>query len=215
MFKLSAEDIAHQSFERCFRGYDADQVEEFLRVVAREWNHMRSELERLREEAESREEELEEYREREESLQDALEAAKQVADDIREKAERDAELTIADAEVEADRILSNVEQEVESLQADIQRLRNQRTEYRAELRSLLNSHMEMLDRMEEPPARESISRSPSVGSADAVDADGPAPDEHTQEDQPASSADERSAERDSGNSEPPDGSAEFESASAH
>lgn len=209
MFKLSAEDIAHQSFETCFRGYDPDQVEEFLRVVAREWKHMRSELERVREEAADREEELEEYRDREESLHEALETAKQVADDIREKAEREAELKIADAEVEADRILSDVEQEVESLQADIERLRQQRKKYRAELRSLLNSHLEMLDRMEDPPSRESISRSPSVGPADVAEADASDPEDA---DDGAEPEREEASDEGSETSEPADRSAEFESA---
>jgi len=163
MLKFSAEDIANQTFEKSFRGYDPDQVEEFLRIVAREWEHLRSELERAREEASERSDELEEYREREKSLQDALETAQSAADDIREKAEREAELKIADAEVEADRILSSVEQEVQELQEDIRRLREQRNQYEAELRSLLESHLEMVERMENTEFGAAISRSPSVG----------------------------------------------------
>lgn len=161
MFKLSAEDIVNQSFQRCFRGYDPDQVEEFLMVVAREWEHMRSELERAKTELAERSEELDEYREREETLQESLEMAKRVSDEIKEEAERKAELKLADAEIEADRILSSVEDEVQALREDIYQLKQQRRRYAAELRSLLTSHLEILERMEEEPSyEERIPRAP-------------------------------------------------------
>ncbi|MFB6352034.1 MAG: DivIVA domain-containing protein [Bradymonadaceae bacterium] len=162
MLKLSAEDIANQSFQRCFRGYDPDQVEEFLEAVAREWEHLVSLVKQARERAAERADELEEYKDREESLQDALEMAKKVSDEIKEKAEREAELKIADAEVEADRILAEVEEEVASLREDIQSLKKQRNRYKAELRSLVNNHLEMIDRMDDEPSFEGeISRSPT------------------------------------------------------
>jgi cell division initiation protein len=166
MLKLSAEDIANQSFEKCFRGYSPEQVEEFLEVVAREWEHLRSALEQARQEVEEKQEKLEEYREREKSLQESLEMAKRVSDEIKEKAEREAELKIADAEVEAERILAGVEDDVASLQEDIHALRQQRNRYEAEFRSLLSSHQEMLDRMSGKDQPSGIPRAPSSASPD-------------------------------------------------
>jgi len=169
MFKLSAEDIVNQSFERRFRGYDPDQVEEFLTVIAREWEHMRAELERAQDEAAEKADELREYKNREQSLQDALEMTKRVSEEIKEKAEKEAELTVADAEVEADRILSRVEDEVAELRQDIHALKQQRNRYKAQLRSLLNSHMEMLDGMDGESFDEKIPRAPRPAAPDERD----------------------------------------------
>lgn len=170
MFKLSADDIVNQGFERRFRGYAPEQVEEFLEVIAREWEHMRAELERARDDARQKEASLQEYKAREESLHDALQMAKRVSDEIKEKAEREAELTIADAEVEADRILAGVEDEVASLREDIYALKQQRDRYKAELRSLLNSHLEMLERVDDTDVEERIARAPRAADPDELDA---------------------------------------------
>lgn len=198
MFKLSAEDIVNQSFQRCFRGYDPDQVEEFLMVVAREWEHMRSELERAKEELTDRSDELDEYREREETLQESLEMAKRVSDEIKEEAERKAELKIADAEIEADRILSGVEDEVQALREDIYQLKQQRRRYAAELRSLLTSHLEILERMEEESSYdERISRAPRPVVAE--EAEGPIEEEaDARENAPADAEGDRTGGEESG-----------------
>lgn len=194
MLKLSADDIANQTFQKCFRGYDPEQVEEFLEVVAREWEQLVSLVKQAREEAADTADELEEYKDREQSLQDALEMAKKVSDEIKEKAEREAELKIADAEVEADRILADVEEEVASLREDIQSLKKQRNRYKAELRSLITSHLEMLERMDddEVDVEQSISRSPTPATPEeAVEA---IEDEDIESSEPAPESDDHSPE---------------------
>lgn len=161
MYKLSAEDIVNQTFERCFRGYDPDQVEEFLVAVAREWEHLRNELEKAREEADEKSRKLEEYEQRQDSLQEALEMAKRVSDEIKEKAEREAELTVADAEVEADRIVSRAEDRVGELREEIAALKKQRRRYAAELKSVIRSHLEFVERIEEDDSESVIRRAPT------------------------------------------------------
>src|SRR6056297_2853716 len=112
MLKFSAEDIANQTFESRFRGYDRRQVEEFLQGVSREFDHLATEFKQARAELQEHKQELKEYRRREKSLHDALNMAKQVGEEIKEQANRDAELTIADAELKAEKILSGVQNRV-------------------------------------------------------------------------------------------------------
>ncbi len=156
MLKFSSDDIAQQTFERRFRGYDVDQVEEFLDTVARHWERLVSELKQTRRELEEANERIDEYRDREQSLQDSLEMAKNVADEVKQKAERDAELTVADAELEAERILAKAEKQATKLREDIYQLKQQRVRYRAELKSLISSHLEMVDEIETPDDVEEV-----------------------------------------------------------
>lgn len=161
-FKFSAEDIANQTFESRFRGYDRQQVEEFLNVLSREYDHMVTELKQARQELKEHKQELREYRRREKSLHDALNMAKQVGEEIKQQAERDAELTIADAELRADKMLSGVQNRVTAMREELFGLQQQRVRCETELRNVLESHIKMLDllSMPEGEGRSSISRAP-------------------------------------------------------
>ena len=143
--KFSSDDIVNQTFESRFRGYDADQVREFLTGVAREWDHLVEELRRLRVEHDGSTREIKEYRRRERSLHDALDMAKQVAEEVKHQAERDAELIIAEAELKAERILAGVENRLAHLREELITLQQQRIRFEAELRTVLESHRKMLE----------------------------------------------------------------------
>ncbi len=147
MFKFSADDIANQVFEKRFRGFDVQQVEEFLNGIAREWNYVMDEFKRLQLEVETQSKELRDYRRRERSLVEALEMAKQVAEEIRHQAERDAELVIARTELKAEKILAQAERRLNGIRADIFEMQQQRARLEAELRGTLQGHMKMLELM--------------------------------------------------------------------
>lgn len=162
VIKFSADDIVNQTFESSFRGFDRQQVDEFLQVLGREWEHMVSELRQAREQLEEQRQELQDYRRREKSLHDALNMAKEMADEVRHQAEREAELTIADAEVKADKMLAGVENRVAALREELFDLQQQRVRCETQMRNVLESHLKMLDLMSDPEAepRSAISRAP-------------------------------------------------------
>jgi cell division initiation protein len=160
--KFSAEDIANQTFESRFRGYDRRQVEEFLTVLSREYDHIVTELKQARHELKDHKSELREYRRREKSLHDALNMAKQVGEEIKQQAERDAELTMADAELRSEKMLSGVQNRVTALREELFGLQQQRVRCETEMRNVLESHIKMLDLLSSPEGetRSSISRAP-------------------------------------------------------
>lgn len=185
MLRFSADDIANQQFERSFRGFTPQQVREFLETVARKWEHLVTEVERLRAENDRLEDNLAEYREREQSLHEALNMAKKMADDIKEEAEREADRTVAEAELEADRIVAGAEEQVDSLRNDIESLKQQRNRYRAQLKGLLESHLQLVRDMEREDG--SMDRE-FAGPPNAPDASPSNPDQ-SESSQPASDDD--------------------------
>ena len=154
MFKFSAADIANQSFQTRFRGYDVDQVHEFLDGLAREWREVQKSYRSLREEFEDNTRELREYRRRETSLAQALEVAREVADEIRHQADRDAELVLADTEIKAERMLAAAEQEVEQLNEELKTLRKERARFHGEIRQTLDQYAALLEEYEEQVGEE-------------------------------------------------------------
>ncbi|MBA2661846.1 MAG: DivIVA domain-containing protein [Bradymonadaceae bacterium] len=147
MFKFSADDIASQSFETRFRGYDTRQVEEFLTSIAREWDHVVDEFKRMQIEVDTQSKELRDYRRRERSLVEALEMAKQVADEIRHQADRDAELVIAQTEIKAEKILAQAERRLAGVRTELFEMQQQRARFEIELRSTLEGHLKLMELM--------------------------------------------------------------------
>lgn len=148
--KFSSEDIAQQRFETKFRGYDPEQVREFLTVVANELAGLLSENRHLHKENADLEDELAEYRRRERSLHDALEMARNTADEMTERAEREAEILIAEAEVAAERTIARSERKVQNEQDELARLKEQRRRVVAELRATLEMHLHLLESQKLP-----------------------------------------------------------------
>lgn len=151
MFKFSAEDIANQGFQAKFRGYDPDQVHEFLDGLAAAWREMQKDCRRLHGEVDEQAKDLREYRRREKSLVQALETARQVAEEIRHQADRDAEVIMAETELKAERMLSQAEQQVIALRSELFDLQEQRTRLHSEMRDLLAHYTALIERNETLP----------------------------------------------------------------
>ncbi|HEX2183344.1 MAG TPA: DivIVA domain-containing protein, partial [Rubrobacteraceae bacterium] len=84
-------DVRRKEFRNGFRGYDANQVDDFLDAVADEFERTYSENSRLREEISSLRERLQQFEELEGSIRSALVHAEQAANDLRRTATWEAE----------------------------------------------------------------------------------------------------------------------------
>lgn len=143
--KYNAEDILHQSFERKFRGYDPEQVHEFLQGMAREWDFFLSELTTLQTSVADQSDELKELRRRERGLLDALSTAREVADEMEHKARERSAAIVSEAQERADKLVAQAERQQSRLLGEIKDLQSQRGRLDNELRSVLESHMGLLD----------------------------------------------------------------------
>lgn len=186
MFKFSADDIANQSFQTRFRGYDADQVHEFLEGLAREWRHVQDAVRRMQDELDEQTRELRDYRRRERSLVEALEMARQVAEEIRHQADRDAELVLADTELKAERMLTRAEQKVSQLRSEMLELHQHRVRFQSELKHMVESYGSLITHFEK--------RTESMEVLPPIPGHAPSPVSPRIEDERASAADGESVE---------------------
>ncbi len=143
--KYNAEDILHQSFERRFRGYDTAQVHEFLQSMAREWDFFLSEITTLQTTVAEQSDELKDLRKRERGLLDALNTARELAQEMELKAQQRSAAIVAEAQERADKLVEQAQRQQKRLQLEIQELRQQRGRVDLELRSVLDSHLRLLD----------------------------------------------------------------------
>ena len=137
-----------------------EEVAAFLALVANEFEGLVKELNTLREDNRRKSDELIEHRGRERSLQETLVAAQRASEEIRESARKEAEITVADAELQAEKIVQGAHQRFLRIVDDINELKRQRVQFEAGLKSLAEGTCGCSRPSASRPRRTRRSRSP-------------------------------------------------------
>ncbi|RPI03212.1 MAG: DivIVA domain-containing protein [Calditrichaeota bacterium] len=146
--KLTPLDVRKQEFKKVMRGYDPDEVEAFLVMLAdelevhiRDKNQLNDELIKLRTQ-------LRDYQRVESTLRDTLVKAQNTVEDSRVNSRREAEIIIHEAELQAENIIKEAREELMNIRHEISLLRAQKEAIAKRLRHMLESQIEMLEVME-------------------------------------------------------------------
>lgn len=132
-------------FRRSVRGYDAQQVDAFLAVVADSLERHVREHVVLSERLEQQEQQLESYRAREKALNEALLAAQELREEARRQSERDAAVRVREAEMRVGAVLADAERAVRLCHDKVDDLKATRSRFLASLRKLFERFDEYLD----------------------------------------------------------------------
>ncbi|MDQ3302396.1 MAG: DivIVA domain-containing protein [Actinomycetota bacterium] len=147
-------DIRRKEFKSGFRGYDANQVDDFLDEVADEFERTFAENQRLSEEITSLQERTQQFEDLETSIREALVHAQQVARDLRQNAGKEAELIVREANEQAHRILADSSGRVERVQESYEVLHKAKQDFASDFRYLLKSYLAVMDNADVASARE-------------------------------------------------------------
>ena len=142
---VSPLDIRQQQFKVRFRGFDIREVDEFLDQLADAAAGVQTNNERLAEDIKRIERENKEYREREETFKRALVSSQKVIEQMKDNAQKSAELIISNAEVKAEKILNRAHNRLAQLHEDIAELKRQRIQLETQIRSILETHAKLLE----------------------------------------------------------------------
>ena len=143
-------DISQKQFRRVFRGLDPEEVEAFLALVALEFEGLVKDVLALREDNHRKAEDIAEFRSRERALQETLVTAQKASEEIREAARKEAEITLSDAELQAEKIVQGAHARFLRIVDDINELKRQRVQFEAAIRSHVESHVKLLEAFQEP-----------------------------------------------------------------
>lgn len=149
-------DITQKQFKKVFRGFDAEEVEAFLALIATEFESLVKEANFLRETNQRHVEEIAENRSRERALQETLVTAQKASEEIRDAARREAEITLSDAELQAEKIVQAGHARFLRIVDDINELKRQRIQFETGLKTIVESHIKLLDAFREPARDESV-----------------------------------------------------------
>jgi len=105
---LTPLDIENKRFTKTIKGYNVDEVDDFLDQVTLEYEKIYKENAEYKTEFEGLNKELEHYKTVEHTLQNTLLMAQSTAEDIKSMAQKQADQIIEDAKKEAQNILESV-----------------------------------------------------------------------------------------------------------
>ncbi len=136
-FHLTSLDVRRFDFGRAFRGCDPEKVEQFREQVAEEMERLGRINADLDTKARSFHEQLRAFRERDKALNDALVSAQQLRSEVREQADREAQLILKEAHAEGERLMEKARTEVRRMESELDALDRSRRTYLAQMRTLL------------------------------------------------------------------------------
>jgi cell division initiation protein len=142
---LTPVEIRHVALPRRPLGYDRSGVDRLLADIATSFEDVWRDRADLRDEMEHLESELARQREIEEALRNTLLSAERMADELRARAHREADLIVEEARAKAREIAATAESEQERTREEIRRLRTLETDVRAEFRAFLASALDRLE----------------------------------------------------------------------
>ena len=141
---LTPVDIHNKDFNTKFKGYDTEQVNEFLDEVS----EVVEELIRTNRELERRlkfsEEKVEYFNSIQETLNKSILVAQEAADRLKENARKDAEIIIFEAEKTADQMLKVAADKATDINRETDSLKKATRVFRQKLQIMVESQLEMI-----------------------------------------------------------------------
>lgn len=153
---LTPMDIHNQDFKRSFRGYNEDEVDEFLDQVVNDYEALFRENDRLKAQVAQLERDAEKFKEREKSINDTLllaqktaeevtANARQSASDMKENAAKECENMKAEARIEIARELEDSSAKVRAITGDYDRLVREKNEFLRRIKVTMESELAVIN----------------------------------------------------------------------
>ena len=138
-------DLLNPSFSRALRGYDADEVDNFLQEAADTLAHLGDEKVRLANQVALLEERLAEYVERESALRETLLASRRMMEEVKNSAQKEAQLIIDSAQSRAENLTNQANQRLARILDEIAEARKLKAQFEFKVRSVIEGHLKLLE----------------------------------------------------------------------
>ncbi|WP_050614704.1 DivIVA domain-containing protein [Bacillus testis] len=141
---LTPLDIHNKSFSKGFRGYDEDEVNEFLEQVMKDYELVLREKKTLEARLENAGEKLGHYNNIEETLNKSILIAQEAAEEVKRNAQKESKLIIKEAEKNADRIVNESLAKARKIAMEIEELKKQSKVFRTRFTMLVEAQLDLI-----------------------------------------------------------------------
>ncbi len=142
---LTPLDIQNKEFSRGFRGYNPDEVNEFLDRTAKDFEEIIKESMEAKEQTEQLKEKLGHYHNIEKTLHNAIIVAQETAEEVKRNASKEADLIRREAEKDAARIVEDARYKASRILSEHDELYKQAQIFKMRFRSLVEAQLSVLE----------------------------------------------------------------------
>ena len=142
---LTPLDIHNKEFAKGFRGYDEDEVDEFLDRIVKDYEALIKENMLLKQKAQELSDKIEHYTKIEETLHSAIIVAQQTAQEVKENALGEAELIRKEAEQATKRSVENELAKADRIRQQVDEMVKQAIVFRSRFKTLLEAQLEIVN----------------------------------------------------------------------
>lgn len=146
---LTPLDIHNQEFKRSFRGYNEDEIDEFLDRVVKDYEQLYRENVELKETIDRLKTKVEHFQHIENTLHNTLVVAQETAEDVKLNAKKEAELILNEAKSHAQGMIDEASAKVRQKIAEYEEVNKGIQVYRTKMRTLILTQLELLKSSEE------------------------------------------------------------------
>ncbi|HPI37246.1 MAG TPA: DivIVA domain-containing protein [Ignavibacteriaceae bacterium] len=143
--RISPLSIKRQEFNKSFRGFDKDEVEDFLERLSNDVEEIQNENDSLKKQIEEANGQLTEFKRIEKNLQETLLKAQENSAKSFESAKKQANLLIKEAEIKAEQIIEKSREEADDVRSSIIKLREERDLIIARLKAIIDTQARLLE----------------------------------------------------------------------
>ena len=149
-------DIHNKDFKRSFRGYNEDEIDDFLDKVVNDYEKLFRENDRLKEELARAKKDNEQYQQLEQNLKDTLLVAQKTAEEVTSNARKNAEETrentakecqnkIQEAEMNAAKIIEDAKAKAQVIVAEYDRLVREKNNFLRKVKITMESELAIIN----------------------------------------------------------------------
>ncbi len=151
MQKITPIDIQHKTFKKALQGYDRTEVDQFLDEVIETLEDDATHHAALEAEIADLRERISHFKAMEESLQNTLLLAQRTADEVKASAHKEADLIKEQARLKSEREIASYNDAILDVRREHQRAIEAAEKAKSELRSVLMTHLSLLENSHAPP----------------------------------------------------------------
>lgn len=141
---LTPLDIHNQEFKRGFRGYNEDEVDEFLDRVVKDYEQIYRENIDLKENIDRLKTKVEHFQHLENTLHNTLVVAQETAEEVKLNAKKEAELIIKEAKSDGQKLIDDANEKVRQKLSEYGELQKQLQLFRTKMQTIVLTQLELL-----------------------------------------------------------------------
>jgi cell division initiation protein len=141
-------DINNKEFKKGLRGYNSDEVDEFLDEVVDNYEELYKENANLKEKLANLNEKVEHYSKIESTIQNTLILAQNAAEQAKNSAKKEAEFMMKNANETAQKVMDKAHNDVIQINDEYERVKQEFIKFRAKYRNFMNAQLETFDDLE-------------------------------------------------------------------